>query len=284
MSKLTSSFASYNKSPFLSIKHSTYFDIYDKLFSPYAGKEIVFVEIGVLNGGSLFMWQDFFGENARIIGIDFNPLAKKWEASGFEIFIGNQSDERFWADFKEKIGPIDILLDDGGHTYEQQITTVESMVPAIKDGGLLVVEDTHTSYMKEFGAPSKQSLISYSKNIVDGMNYRFGLLKTNKPFEKNIHSVSFFESIVAFNIDRKLVATESTLVNNGGQPSESIDFRYKDDSLAQALGKAHARLRFLESAPLIGFFARSIFTRISIIYTVLVNKKNNISLQKYFRY
>ncbi len=285
MSKLPSSFASYNKSPFLSIKHSTYFDIYDKLFSPYVGKEIVFVEIGVLNGGSLFMWRDFFGENARIIGIDFSPLAKKWEASGFEIFIGNQSDERFWDDFKEKIGPIDILLDDGGHTYEQQITTVESMVPAIKDGGLLVVEDTHTSYMKEFGAPSKQSLISYSKNIVDGMNYRFGLLKTNKPFEKNIHSVSFFESFVAFNIDRKLVAIESIPVNNGGRPSEStIDFRYKDDSLAQTLGKAHARLRFLERAPLIGFFARSIFTRISILYTVLVNKKNNISLQKYFRY
>ena len=284
MSKLPSSFASYNKSPFLSIKHSTYFDIYDKLFSPYVGKEIVFVEIGVLNGGSLFMWRDFFGENARIIGIDFSPLAKKWEANGFEIFIGNQSDERFWDDFKEKIGPIDILLDDGGHTYEQQIITVESMVPAIKDGGLLLVEDTHTSYMKEFGTPSKQSLISYSKNIVDGMNYRFSLLKTDKPFEKNIHSVSFFESFVAFNIDRKLVAIESIPVNNGGQPSESIDFRYKDDSLAQALSKAHARLRFLESAPLIGFFARSIFTRISILYTVLVNKKNNISLQKYFRY
>ncbi len=284
MSKIPSSFESYNKSPYLSIKHSTYFDIYDKLFSPYAGKKIVFVEVGVLNGGSLFMWRDFFGANARIIGIDFSPLAKKWEEDGFEIFIGNQSDEKFWDNFKEEVGSIDILLDDGGHTYEQQVVTAESMIPAIKDGGLLVVEDTHTSYMQEFGAPSNQSFISYSKNIVDGINYRFGLFNTNKPSEKNIHSVSFFESFVVFNIDRKLTSIESTPVSNEGESLESIDFRYKDDPLAQTLGKAHAKLRFLENAPLIGFFARGIFTRISILYTVLTNKKRNSALQKYFRY
>ncbi len=284
MSNIPSSFESYNRSPYLSIKHSTYFDIYDKLFSPYAGKKIVFVEVGVLNGGSLFMWRDFFGENARIIGIDFSPLAKKWEADGFEIFVGNQSDEKFWDSFKKEVGMIDILLDDGGHTYEQQVVTVESMIPAIRDGGLLVVEDTHTSYMHEFGGPSNRSFISYSKNIVDGINNRFGLLKKNRPPEKNIHSVSFFESFVVFNIDRRLTAIESKPVSNGGKSLESIDFRYKDDSLAQVLGKAHARLRFLETAPLIGFLARSIFTKVSILYTVLTNKKNNSALKKYFRY
>ena len=30
--------------------------------------------------------------NTRIIGIDFNPSAKRWKEYGFEIFIGNQSD------------------------------------------------------------------------------------------------------------------------------------------------------------------------------------------------
>lgn len=59
---------SFIKSKYLSIKHSTYFDVYDNLLSKYVGLPITFVEVGVLNGGSLFMWRDFFGENARIIG------------------------------------------------------------------------------------------------------------------------------------------------------------------------------------------------------------------------
>ena len=43
----TLSYKSYLKSPIRSIKHSTYFDTYDDLFSRYRNKEITFVEIGV---------------------------------------------------------------------------------------------------------------------------------------------------------------------------------------------------------------------------------------------
>lgn len=53
--------------------HTTYFHAYDELFMQYRGQKIVFVEIGVLGGGSLFMWRDFFRKNARIIKVDLNP-------------------------------------------------------------------------------------------------------------------------------------------------------------------------------------------------------------------
>ena len=114
--KNTKSFKSFSKSPYYSTKHSTYFDTYDLLLEKYKGKKITFVEVGIWGGGSLFMWRDFFGPKARIIGIDLNPEAIKWEKDGFEIFIGNQSDPAFWEDFISKVGPIDVLLDDGGHT------------------------------------------------------------------------------------------------------------------------------------------------------------------------
>ena len=39
-------------------------------------------------GGSLLMWKKFFGDNARIIGVDLYPETKKLEKQGFEIFIG----------------------------------------------------------------------------------------------------------------------------------------------------------------------------------------------------
>ena len=89
------SYQCYKQSPYLSIKHSTYFPVYDRLFGPYVGKEIVFAEVGVLNGGSLFMWREFFGPKARIIGLDFNPLAERWRDEGFEIEIGDQADPAF---------------------------------------------------------------------------------------------------------------------------------------------------------------------------------------------
>jgi len=228
---LQSSLKSFKKSPFQSVKHSNYFDVYDLLFKDLIGKEIVFVEIGILDGGSLFMWQDFFGKNAKIIGIDFNPEAKKWENYGFDIYIGDQSDENFWKSTLDKIGNINVLLDDGGHTYEQQRVTVESALKNIVDGGLLVVEDTHTSYMKDFGGPSFFSFISYAKNKIDKSNYRFSLFINNKDYEKNIYSISFYESFVVFNINRKLCSNKSKLVTNLGEKIVAKDFRDKSSRL-----------------------------------------------------
>ena len=122
----------FKKSKYYSLKYKNYFPIYEKLFTKFRGKKITFVEIGVLSGGSLFMWKNYFGNNARIIGIELNPEAKKFEKEGFEIFIGNQADENFWKDFFEKVGEVDIILDDGGHTNFQQIVTCCSCIPFIK--------------------------------------------------------------------------------------------------------------------------------------------------------
>ena len=69
-----------------------------------------------------------------------------------------------------KVGKIDILLDDGGHYNKQQIITLNSSIPNITDGGMIVVEDCHASYMSEFGNPSKFSFMNFSKYIIDKIN------------------------------------------------------------------------------------------------------------------
>ena len=170
---MKSSFELFNESDKPSIKHKKYFDVYDKIFDKFRNKKITFVEIGVLNGGSLLLWKKFFGDQARIIGIDLNPDCKKFEKDGIEIFIGDQSSESFWDHFFEKVGKVDILLDDGGHTNQQQIITTIKSISNINDGGVLVIEDTHTSYMKEFSNPSENSYINFSKKIIDDINYTF---------------------------------------------------------------------------------------------------------------
>ena len=137
-----------------SLKWSSYFQVYENIFSKYRNKNIIFVEIGVLNGGSLFIWKKLFGKKSKIIGIDANPNAKKMEKYGFKIYIGNQSDSKFWENFFKKEGEVDIILDDVAYKNLHQITTVHCCLPHIKDGGKILVEDTVTSYIKkEFNNP-----------------------------------------------------------------------------------------------------------------------------------
>ena len=141
----------FNSSKNRSIKWKKYFSIYEKLFESFRNKKITFVEIGILDGGSLEIWKKYFGKDSRIIGIDKNPECKKLENENYEIFIGSQSDTNFWKQFYQKIGSVDIVLDDGGHTNHQQITTLIESSKFINNGGLHVVEDVHSSYQKHYG-------------------------------------------------------------------------------------------------------------------------------------
>ena len=225
-------FQIYNRTKYLSNKHDSYFQVYEEVFSKYVGKVITFVEVGVLNGGSLFMWRDYFGPSARIVGVEFNPEAAKWRAEGFEIFIGDQADPAFWDDFYRQVGPVDVLLDDGGHGNAQQIVTAHKAIEHIRDGGTLVVEDVHTSYFREFGNPSKYSFITFAKRLVDAVNSRFPAVNiVNNDYGKRVFSIAFFESIVVFNIDarRSFICAPTT---NGGISGDAKDFKFK--STAQA--------------------------------------------------
>ncbi len=218
-------------SPYKTIKHSTYFDSYDYFFADYVGRDIIFVEIGVLGGGSLFMWREFFGPQARIIGVDLNPNAKKWEDHGFEIYIGSQSDPEFWASFVASIGMVDVVLDDGGHTYEQQIVTTECLLPYINDRGILVVEDTHTSYMEGFG-PKRWSFMRYAYNRMDAINMRFHKFHDDRQKrigERRIWSIEVVESMVAFRVRHKASRAISERVENGGVDDQSKDYRHHGD-------------------------------------------------------
>jgi len=218
----------FENAPYLSNKHESYFASYAKLLAPYRGKDITFVEVGIFSGGSLFMWREFLGPQARVIGVEFNPDAVRWREAGFEIFIGSQSDPEFWKSFFETVGSVDVLLDDGGHTYEQQISTVHHALPWVKDQGLIIVEDTHTSYFKAFGYPSAFTFIEWVKVLIDNINSRCEQVAVSTlPYSKIVHSVEIFESIVAFKVDKR-ICISSKSISNGRDSVDPEDFRFKD--------------------------------------------------------
>jgi len=49
------------------LKYESYIDTYEIILSKYKGQKVTFVEVGVLGGGSLQAWKNFFHPESRII-------------------------------------------------------------------------------------------------------------------------------------------------------------------------------------------------------------------------
>ena len=182
-------------------KMAHYFEIYDRHFSRYRNHEVVILEIGVSYGGSLQMWKDYFGEKAKIYGIDIEPKCKAFEEENIQIFIGSQSDKKFLNEIKRKIPPIDILIDDGGHTMRQQIISFEMLFDHIKEDGVYLCEDLHTSYWVNYGGGYKRrgTYIEYSKRFIDFLNAWHSRqplsLKVND-FTRSVNSLHYYDSVL----------------------------------------------------------------------------------------
>ena len=220
---------SFKSSPKYSIKWNNYFEIYDSLFKRFKNRKITLVEVGIGNGGSLFMWRNYFGKKAKIVGIELNPEAKKLEKKGFKIFIGDQSNPDFWKNFYKKVGKIDILIDDGGHTNLQQITTLMESINHINYDGMIIVEDTHTSFMRDkgFKNPSKFSFINFSTSLIENLHRRNPMVKKElNYFSKIINSIEYYDSITVINFSKKKLIKSKNLENNQKLRVFFDDFRF----------------------------------------------------------
>lgn len=179
-------------------KYMHYFEIYDKYFQKYRNKECTIVEIGVFRGGSLQMWKDYFGSKAQIIGIDVVESTLQYAEEQISIKIGSQSDREFWKKFKEEYPKVDILIDDGGHTMEQQIVTFEEMFDHIAEDGIFLSEDLHTSYWKNYGGGCKNpdSFIEYSKDFIDYINAWYIEQRYHSKYTNMMHSLHYYDSVL----------------------------------------------------------------------------------------
>jgi hypothetical protein len=153
-------------------KWENYFEVYDRHFSRFRGKEVYVVEIGVYQGGSLRMWKNYFGSRGMICGVDINSECKAFEEEQITIKIGSQEDRQFLRRLADELPRIDILIDDGGHRMNQQITTFEELYPRISADGVYLCEDTGTSYSLSYGGGylRKSSFIEHTKGLIDQLN------------------------------------------------------------------------------------------------------------------
>jgi hypothetical protein len=182
-------------------KWAHYFPIYDRHLSWYTNKSLTFLEIGVARGGSLQMWQRFFGPLAKVVGIDIQERSKSYESPGTFVRIGDQGDERFLQSIVDEFGIPDVVLDDGSHQMEHISRTFNFLYPKLPKNGVYMVEDLHTAYWDEYGGglTKPDTFINKAKNFIDQLNADHSRGQVTPDFiTRQTFGISFYDSVVVF--------------------------------------------------------------------------------------
>jgi len=224
-------------------KSSSYFQGYSDLLSRFRGKNCTLVEIGVFEGGSLKMWKDWLGPKSKIIGLDLNPEAKKFQEAGIEIVIGDQADPIFWEQLFINYPEIDIVIDDGGHQYFQQIITFFSVVFNSKKNVCLIFEDVMTSYFKDFIENNQgKTFVEFSKTLIDNLMARQMFSKRNRlkwiecldesqlKEYKFVQSMHYYSGIFALNINKNNLVPLMLSNTPVSKKNQVKDYRFSSGS------------------------------------------------------
>lgn len=137
-----------------------YIPWYEQTFSDRRTEKLNVLEIGVLFGGSLKMWEHYF-ENSSIYGVeDFSQPDGQWHyqfepVDGDAVMKDVNSHERITLFNFDCESPtlieghlqdlsFDIIIDDANHKLTQQMKNFENYFPYLNDGGIYICEDVQT--------------------------------------------------------------------------------------------------------------------------------------------
>jgi lipopolysaccharide biosynthesis protein/GT2 family glycosyltransferase len=197
-----------------------YFAIYERHLRRLKNRPIRMLEIGVYHGGSLQMWKTYFAEGSQIFGLDINPECKRHEEANISIFCGDAADEKFLREVVAQTGPLDLIVDDGGHTAVQQINAFKALYSHVREDGIYLVEDTHTSFWQDYiDTPDQSTFLQFAQHRTADLHEwtgdpaRFGGF-SRRPAERKeptpasefcrtTGSIHFYDSVVVFEKTRR---------------------------------------------------------------------------------
>ncbi len=198
-------------------KWEHYFDIYDHVIGNRYGTLVTYFEIGVQNGGSLEVARLLFGPNSTILGLDIDPRCAFLEREQIanRMFIGSQADESVLNNVLRYCPSLDIVVDDGSHMQAHMVFSFLKLFPAVSQGGVYIIEDTHTNYSAEHqDSFLGLGLYDYFKGLSERLNIdfmdsqlrrdRYKLPREKRPPRavpadicRDIFSIEFFDSVIA---------------------------------------------------------------------------------------
>jgi cephalosporin hydroxylase len=198
----------FDRSGAVSMKWHHYLDIYDRYLSAYRNNvSLRFLEIGIADGGSFNIWRQYFGLDSILYGIDIVPECReKIEALGLDCHarIGSQNDPDFLRSVVMEMGGIDIVIDDGSHIAEHQLTTFRTLFPLISEGGLYICEDLHCAYWEDWqgGLRRPGTFIEVVKDMIDCLHVWYG------PVDNAMSDMNLHRSIKAIHVHDSMVVIE----------------------------------------------------------------------------
>lgn len=121
-----------------------YTEFYDNFFKKYIDKEVNILEIGIFDGGSLKMYNTYFGDKCQIYALDIENK-EHLNSDNIHTFICDQGNREDLENFKNSIGDIkfDIIIDDGCHFSKYQTNSFYMLHDLLNEDGLYIIEDLH---------------------------------------------------------------------------------------------------------------------------------------------
>lgn len=116
----------------------SYIPEYETLLAPY--REVgSFMEIGLALGKSVAMWDEYFGEQADLVGADIHLSFDTTPFPRWEFVELDATTPPFLKALGERT--FDVIIDDGSHMTADQVATRDLLLPRMNPGGLYIIED-----------------------------------------------------------------------------------------------------------------------------------------------
>jgi len=128
---------------------------YEGLFRNKKNDKLNIAELGILEGGSLRMLQEYF-THAEIYGFEFNNdlIAQFKDNYNTERINLSNLDVTNADSIIKALNDCnvlyDIIIEDTTHQFEDQIRVIENVYQYLKPGGVLIIEDIFKSYNEEY--------------------------------------------------------------------------------------------------------------------------------------
>jgi predicted O-methyltransferase YrrM len=215
---------------------------YESIFKKKKNENLKVAELGILYGGSLLMWKEYF-TNSEIYGFEYNnDLINNFKQNfnNDRITLSNidvTNKNSIVKVFSELNELYDIIIEDTTHQFEDQIRVIENVYQYLKPGGILIIEDI-------FKSSNENDYINRLTPILEHFqDYYFIELDHNNRNSTGWNNDKLFILIkgggqpIFKNTNKLTIITPSYRVSNLQEIKKSINFEYIEEWIIVYDGK-----------------------------------------------
>lgn len=207
---------------------------YEGLFRSQKDDFLTIAELGILDGGSILMWREYF-QNAQIYGFEYNEdlirsFEEKFDQSRIHLDSIDVNDAKsIKKTFESFAQSFDLIIDDTTHLFEDQIRVVQNVHSFLKPGGLLIIEDIFKAYDENNYLKRLQPI------LVEFQDYYFveldhkNKVSTGWNNDKLLVLVKGGAEPIFKNTNKLTIVTPSYRLDNLPDIKKSIDFNFVEE-------------------------------------------------------